>query len=601
VGDMDVGRLVLLGSDLCFLISRAQIGVLRYSGGRWEECAPRIPSVGYAPVVHRAKESVWLEFGANQVVRLSLRDGQLHSRLFADFPWKGLHWVNVGIVDDTIVLTAPVGQRIFFDEKTEAVCEAPQLQQLLDQCPQRILRIQKDAFGTLWATHEQGVVALVPRDGGYRIDARSFELNNEHFPLVQILPGGDVWFATGQSLYHVERRDAADSQVVLRPMLVSATDGRTNVELLREAPMASTLRLPYGQNDLSFRFFAGSYAWRRAPIYEFRLADGQDWRSLGTGSLLSFPDLREGNYRLDVRIANGEAAARQPVSFPFEVLPPWYRTSPAYLLYICTVILALFGLVRWSVRRAHHRNLALEVVVRERTDQLKATMEKLNEETRNAATLAERDRLAGEIHDSLQQGLSGLMLQLDATLKLPAINHEVRSRLNVARSMVSFTRHEVQHAIWDQESPLLEGTELDEALRKLAALIGFGTARVDLSVSGSPLPLPSALQHHLLRIAQEAITNAVRHAGPTTIAVHLAYRPDAVVLSVTDDGIGFEPGPVLEKNVGHFGLRGLRSRAAKIGGELRIESSPGCGTKIEVVAPLHDQWVPSNHAASSAA
>jgi len=602
VGGIDVGRIVLLGPDLCFLISRTQVAVMRWSGNRWTECAPRIPSVGYAPVVHRAKNSVWLELGANQVVRLSFRDGELHSRLFADFPWKELRWVNVGIVDDTVVLSGPPGQRLFFDENTERFCEAPQLRRLLDQCPRWILRVRKDELGTIWATHEQGVVALVPQDNGYRIDATSFELNNEHFPLVQILPGNDIWFATGQSLYHVERRDTADSHVVLRPMLVSATDGRTNVELLREAaPAAAPLRLPYGQNDLSFRFFAGSYAWRRAPIYEFRLADGQDWRTLGTGSLLSFPGLREGNYRLDVRIANAEGSASQPVSFPFEILPPWPRTGPAYALYVLSGLLAVSGLLRWSVQRAHRRNVDLEKIVGERTAQLESTMQRLNEETRNAATLAERDRLAGEIHDSLQQGLSGLILQLDATLKLATLTSDVRSRLNVARNMVSFTRHEVQHAIWDMESPLLEDTELGEALRKIAGLIGSATAKIEVTVSGAPVSLPSAIQHNLLRIAQEAITNAVRHAGPSVIAVRLEYLPDAIALTVIDDGVGFRPEDVLANGIGHFGLRGLRGRANKIGGRLRIESSPENGASIEIVVPFPFVAAASvNHATSSA-
>jgi signal transduction histidine kinase len=277
------------------------------------------------------------------------------------------------------------------------------------------------------------------------------------------------------------------------------------------------------------------------------------------------------------------------VSLQFEILPPWHRTWPAYTLYILGGTLAVFGLTRWSVQRAHDRNVALEGIVRERTEQLKTTMQKLNEGARNAATLAERGRLAGEIHDSVQQGLSGLMLQLDATLKLPGIANEVRSRLNVARNMISFTRDEVQHAVWDMESPLLEGTELDEALRKVATLVGSGAARIEISVEGKAFPIPSAIQHHLLRIAQEAITNAVRHAGPTTIRVRLEYRECAVFLSVSDRGAGFAPNDVLEKSPGHFGLRGLRWRATKIGGELEIESSPGNGTTIEVVVVMEEQ------------
>ena len=392
--------------------------------------------------------------------------------------------------------------------------------------------------------------------------------------------------STGQSLYHGDQYRAFETGATLHPMIVSIADGRTNAELHPDGPPA-VLQLPYARNNLNFRFFAGSYAWRRAPAYEFKLSRDQDeWTSLGTGSLLSFPGLHEGRYHLDWRIANAQGPIGQPTSLDLEILPPWHRTWPAYAAYSLGGALAVFGLLRWTVQATRRRNLALERIVRKRTDQLKATMEKLNDETRNAATLAERDRLAGEIHDSLQQGLSGLMLQLDATLKLPTVTGDVRTRLNVARNMVSFTRQEVQHAVWDMESPLLENTHLAEAVRKITTLIGSPTARIDVTILGVAFPLPSAIQHHLLRIAQEAITNAVRHAAPTSIAVGLTYQPQQVTLSVTDDGVGFRPAEVLTNSMGHFGLRGLRGRANKIVGRLRIESTPGGGAMIEVVVAL---------------
>jgi signal transduction histidine kinase len=466
--------------------------------------------------------------------------------------------------------------------------EAPQLQRLLDKSPAWILRVQKDRAGTLWATHEQGVITFVPRNGEYQIDTKTFDLNNDHYPIVQLQPGNEVWLSSARSLYHVEANRVLESAHALRPMLVSVADGRTNAELFIGAPATDVpLQLPYVRNNLSFRFFAGSYAWRRAPTYEFRLNSVQnEWTSLGTSSLLSFPVLREGNYRLEVRIADSRNTAPLPASFDFEILPPWYRTWSAYALCAGVAGLAVFGLVRWLVHRTHHRNLTLEEIIRDRTEQLRTTMHKLNEETRNAATLAERDRLAGEIHDSLQQGLSGLILQLDATLKLTSLTDDVRARLNVARNMVSFTRHEVQHAVWDMESPLLESTELGEALRKITALISSGIANIEISVSGPAATLPSAMQHHLLRIAQEAITNSVRHAAPNTIVIRLEYQADTISLTVMDDGMGFYPDDVLVKSIGHFGLRGLRGRANKIGGKLQIESSPGRGTSISVVVPL---------------
>jgi signal transduction histidine kinase len=607
VPNMDVARLAMVGSDLCLAIGRVEIAAIRLADGHWAECAPRIPSLGYPSVAHSTKKGVWVELGPNRVARLSLLGGRLRVQLFESFPWKEAHWANVGIVDDTVVLSGPPGQRIFYDERTESFGAAPQLQALLDRSPNWILRVQKDDTGTLWATDEKGVITFVPKDGAYRIDTTTFDLNNEHFPFVQLLPGNDVWLSTSQSLYHVDRlrafgtgggRGPPTRPPQAAPTLVSVTDGRAYVEQFgNAAASAAPLQLPHSTNNLSFRFFSGSYAWRHSPIYEFNLNGSQtQWASIGSGSLLSFPGLHDGSYVLSVRLADVRGAISPPTSLQFEILPPWYKTWSAYTIYMLGAALAVLGLMQWSARLAHRRSEALETIVRERTDQLKAAMQKLNEETRNSATLAERDRLAGEIHDSLQQGLSGLMLQLDATLKLPAVTGDVRSRLNVARNMVSFTRYEVQHAVWDMESPLLEGTNLDDALRKIAALIDSGSARIEISVSGPSIPLPSATQHHLLRIAQEAITNAVRHAGPTAITVRLEYRSCAVFLAVSDEGAGFEPVDVLEKSIGHFGLRGLRGRAAKIGGELRIGSSPGLGTVIEILVPLAELVENPSHA-----
>ncbi len=588
ISGMDVARLAMIGTDLCFVIGRLEIGVLRLRGGRWTECAPRIPAIGYPAIVHSAKEAVWIELGGNRVARLSFQDGRLRSQIIESFPWKAKSWVNIGIVDDIVVLNGSVGERVYYDDKTEKYIDAPDLRRLLDESPNWIVRIRKDELGTLWATHDQGVTTYTPKEGGYQIDSKSFILNNERFPRIQLLPGNDVWLVTGLSLYHVERRDTSDTRQALRPILVSVADGRSNMELLGEAASAEGhLQLPYSRNSLNFRFFSGSYAWRRAPIYEFRLNSVQDrWASLGTGSILSFPGLPEGNYKLEVRMARGSGSARMPTTFEFEILPPWHRTWSAYLLFGACMVLAVFGLVRWSVYSTRHQNLILEGLVQERTDQLQVTMQKLNEETRNTATLAERHRLAGEIHDSLQQGLSGLILQLDATLKLSTLAEDVRSRLNVARNMVSFTRHEVQHAVWNMESPLIEDAELGEALQKITSLIGPGAAKIDISVTGSVVPPPSATKHHLLRIAQEAITNSVRHAAPNTIAIRLDYAADSVSLAVSDDGIGFNADNVLAKGAGHFGLRGLRGRAAKISGKLQIESQPGKGTLIRVIVPL---------------
>ncbi|ACB76650.1 sensor histidine kinase [Opitutus terrae] len=587
----DVQQLIMVGADLCFAIGKTETAALRWAGGQWSECAPRIGGVGHpAAVTHATAHAAWLELGANRVARLSLQEGRIKLRTFDKLAGNAMQWVNVGIVDDLVVLSGAIGKRLYFDERTESFCAAPQLERLLARSPHWIIRMEKDESGTLWAAHEEGVVTFTPKDGDYEMDVNSFDGLNDRYPVVHVLPHNDVWLSAGRSLHHVEQRRASERPGALQPQLVSVEDSRTNVELLHgHRARAEPLRLRFDQNSVALRFFSGTYAWRRAPIYEFRLNGADRWATLGSGSLLSLSGLHEGTYHLQVRIAGRGDRPAEPTTFDFEILPPWPRTSGAYVAYGLGLVFAIVGLVEWSSRRARRRNLALEQLVRDRTRQLEKTMEQLNEETRNAATLAERNRLAGEIHDSLQQGLSGAILQLDATLKLRSVTGLVRSRLEVVRNMVSYTRHEVQHAVWDLESPLLADTELGEALRKLTGLINPGTAKISIDVSGTPVPLPSATKHHLLRIAQETTTNAVRHASAQRIAIQVDYQADVVALTVVDDGVGFEPDDVLSKSGGHFGLRGLRDRARKLEGEIEIHSLPGQGTTIRVSVPLHPQ------------
>ena len=306
---------------------------------------------------------------------------------------------------------------------------------------------------------------------------------------------------------------------------------------------------------------------------------------MDTGSLLRLANLREGKYQLQVRSVVDRPATGKPLTFAFEILAPWPRTWPAYGLYAALGCLAIVGTTRLSSRFTRRRNRALERLVQERTGELESTMEKFNEETRIRATLAERDRLAGEIHDSVQQGLSGAMLQLDTTMKLPAVSGDLLGRLSVVRNMVSYARQEVQHAVWDMDSPLLEGNNLGEALRRLATFTGSSELVPIVEVSGTPVSLPRFTTHHLLRIAQEATTNALRHAAARRIEIQLDYRADGVSLTITDDGPGFNPDDALNKS-GHFGLRGIRGRAKKLGGDLTITSAPGAGATIRIRVPL---------------
>jgi len=576
---------VMYDENHCYLIGRDEIALIEWQNGRWEETVPRIPGVADPAIVHRVGQSVWMEMGGGGVAHLRQLQGKLSLEIVPNEPWTRATWVNVGVVDDIVVLSARTDEpRRFYNERLGEWCSAPELDRLLRRSPYWILRPYKDENGVIWAGHNEGLVRFTPRGDDYDMDISSFDLVNDFYPIVRVLPRNDTWVLAARALYHVERDWLPTRLPTPKPMLVSLFDSQNNEELLSSIVSDGTARtrFPFSRNNLSFRFFSGTEAWRRAPVYEYRLNAHEPWTTVD-GSLLNVRGLHEGAYKLQVRVAG--AIEPSTSTLAFEILPPWHRTWIAYVLFGSFSLALLLGVVRWTNFLERHRNRKLAGLVAERTQQLEAAMTKLGDETRKAATLAERDRLANEIHDSVQQGLTGAILQLDTTLKLPAIGHDVRSRLDVVRNMVSYARQEVQHAVWDMESPLLEGADLAHALRNLTTFVESDGVAIEVSVIGEPRPLARSINHNLLRVAQEAATNALRHGNAKRIEIRLSFTPADVALEISDDGIGFVLDEVLREKGGHLGLRGIQARAKKLQGALTIQSAAGKGTTIRIVVP----------------
>ena len=271
---------------------------------------------------------------------------------------------------------------------------------------------------------------------------------------------------------------------------------------------------------------------------------------------------------------------RTPADVVLLQRPPWWTWRKA-LFAVLIAGMGLLGALVWV--RALRRKVAL------RTCELQETMNQLRRETHTSAVLAERNRLAREIHDSLEQGLTAILLQLDAVGKFWHKPEEARKYLGLARNMAEFSRVDVQHAVRDLHSPMLEDADLGAALTQLAGTIGTGEdQQIAVTVSGTTSPLPTAVQHHLLRIGQEAITNAIKHARPQRIQVRVDYSQNQLQLSVQDDGCGFVPGEVPRSaREGHFGLEGMRARAQSINAAVDISSETGKGTRVTVTLPLN--------------
>jgi signal transduction histidine kinase len=203
-------------------------------------------------------------------------------------------------------------------------------------------------------------------------------------------------------------------------------------------------------------------------------------------------------------------------------------------------------------------------------------------ETRFAATLEERTRLAREIHDSLLQGATGIALQLRAVL--PNLGKAPTATVAAIRHIVELaesTIREARRAVWDMRSPALLQKGLPRALEEEAN----HTVRdlpLHFTVKGVPRRLPQVVEDTVFRVGQEAIVNAAKHSGATRVTVELEYRPRSVRLTVRDDGRGFDVDPVARGSGGRWGLLGMRERAERIDASLKISSTKGRGTTVEL-------------------
>ncbi|MDG4865594.1 sensor histidine kinase, partial [Streptomyces sp. T-3] len=226
---------------------------------------------------------------------------------------------------------------------------------------------------------------------------------------------------------------------------------------------------------------------------------------------------------------------------------------------------------------------------RELIEELLATRAELAEAERMAGTLAERERLAREIHDTLAQGLSSIQLLLRAAERAlpedaPALAHVREARVTAVGNLA-----EARRFVRELTPPDLERGSLAGALERLCtSASGSGAPAVEFDLSGTPVELPTPYEVALLRVAQSALANTVRHAGARRASITLSFMDTSVALDVVDDGAGFDPGavPAAGSDDGGFGLPAMRSRAHSLGGTLSVESAPGQGTAVAITLPL---------------
>jgi ligand-binding sensor domain-containing protein/signal transduction histidine kinase len=400
---------------------------------------------------------------------------------------------------------------------------------------------------------------------------RSSECGGASNPASTRTADGTLWFATAKGFVHTT--DVAERAGPLSPTATitgwtlsndpSATDGITGSQVDLEA----------GQPDVIFFFNAGLLSNPAHIEFRYRLA-GYDAEWTSTHSHTArYRRLSPGKYRFEVQARNSGEEWLSPVAtLPVRQRPYFYQT---WYFYLALLLLIATIAVHFFRRRVQLMKGSIGIV------------------------LEERNRISRECHDTLMAGFAAISWQLEATAKLfrdsDSASTPAAKSCELARSMVSHCQAEARRIIWDLRDAEEVTNILSQALsRTLATNHMQEVVRTTLDVEGDEVPLAPGCVHHLVCIGQEAVSNAIRHAHPSSIAIYLKYESDALNLSIRDDGRGFYMSDRSTSRRGHFGIPVMEERARKLGGTFRLQTSVGAGTEITVRVSFNAMRQPIN-------
>lgn len=367
---------------------------------------------------------------------------------------------------------------------------------------------------------------------------------------------GEIWFPTRGGVAIVDS-EHLPANTVAPPVVLQ----RFSVDDLSEPIGAETIKIPYGHARLTMEYAGLSFTAPSEVRYRFRL-DGFDkgWTDAGNRRSATYTNLTPGPYVFHVEASNNDGVwSRTGAEVRFRIVPPIYRRGWFLLLALLVVLAIVAGLYLLRLRRLERE---FDVV------------------------LAERNRMAREIHDTLTQDFVGASLQLDLIA-----SHLNRGKFELALEQVKRTRQlvtegleEARRSIWELRVNHSQDS-LPTRLTKVVQRDTFSSIHPKLHLGGAYRAVDPKVERELLRIAQEALTNVLHHAKSAETAVELHYSSDMLMLTIEDQGVGFRVSEASGKT-GHYGLLGMKERAATIDGTLEVTSEPGRGTKVTLRVPI---------------
>ena len=439
--------------------------------------------------------------------------------------------------------------------------------------PQTVDSILEDTHGYLWLSSTRGITRisrseliacganptciLHPISYGYADGMPTEETSSIGHPTAWKTTDGQLWFATRKGVAIVDPNHLPENHIppptIIERFIVDDTD----------LPISSTEQsiLP-GHSRFVFEYAGLSYVAPSKIRYRYML-EGFDkqWTEAGSRRTAYYTNLPPRHYRFRVQAANNDGIWNETgATMAFYVHPPFYR-SPWFIL-LCIALLTVLGIL----------------IYRLRVRRLRSQFE---------AVLAERNRLAREIHDTLAQSFVGVSVQLELTSQLLAQSQipAAHQQLDRTRAYVRDGLAEARRSIWDLRAITAQHS-LPTRLTQLVERSSTEHLKTAINIGGTYRSLPPNVEDEVLRIAQESLNNTTRHAQATQVSADLRYHSTRLTLTITDNGRGFDTTDNSLSAKGHFGLQGMRERATQINAQLTVESGPGKGTIITLDAPI---------------
>jgi signal transduction histidine kinase/ligand-binding sensor domain-containing protein len=431
--------------------------------------------------------------------------------------------------------------------------------------------------GSLWLKTACGLVQIAPgaldswsEHPGQRVQVRVLDTfdgvqagRSPFSPRSAKSLDGRLWFAIEEGgLQVLDPKDMRSNAVPPPVRILRLVADRRTYE------PESRLRLPPLTRDVELDYTALSLALPEKVRFRYQLAGaGDHWHDAGTRREAFFTNLKPGSYRFHAVACNNDGVWNEKgATLDFVILPAFYQTRAFLLLSLAVLALLARTAYRWRLRQVAAR---LDLQFQER--------------------LAERTRIAQDLHDTLLQGFLSASMQLHVVVdELPADTPE-KPRLSRVLQMMGQVIEEGRNAVRGLRKPAQEISGMDDLAQSLANVpqeLGLKeTAGLRIIVEGEPRPLHPLIRDEVYRISREALVNAFRHAEASEIEVEIEIAARALRVLIRDDGRGIDPEVLRSGREGHWGLSGMRERAEGMGAGLKVWSRERAGTEIELSVP----------------